>query len=95
MKLTKWTKWQIGALGAAGVAVLFHQVKASPEFAAAAAAHHAAASPPKAQSELKSDPVTEQWQKRQDNGSVQGQNQTVPQERSFSTARPQTRTRHS
>jgi hypothetical protein len=36
-KWDKWLKWKIGAVASLGVALLFHEVRASPQFAEAAA----------------------------------------------------------
>lgn len=65
MKISKWTKWQIGAAGAIGAAILFQQVKDSPEFAQAAAEHQtggiAAAAPAESGG---TDPVVNEWRGR-------------------------------
>jgi hypothetical protein len=37
MKQSKWLKWKLGMVGALGMAVLFHEVKASPAFEQASA----------------------------------------------------------
>lgn len=62
MKITKWTKWQAGALGAAGIALLFHYVKESPEFAQAAASPQADGGAQVQARNRGQDPVVQEWQ---------------------------------